>query len=233
MKDISANNKDKEKLIKKEESDLLLRADKVIYVSKLTCEEQMRLYPESSKKMTYVPIPFNEEYLTHDYIPGKKINMVYCGDYNSIVRNIIPLYDAVAHSDFLDLTICGNSDIKLNQKDNIHVYSRVPFSKVKELQDNADILVHLSNLQGTQIPGKIYQYSGTNQIILFILDGDSNEIRSQFERYNRYIFTENNRDAIESSLRDIYAGQMQIENKPVEAFSKKHISQQIITDIEG
>ena len=232
LNDIAANNNKKAALIKKEEERLLLLADMIVYVSRLTCEEQKKLYPNASSKMTYIPIPYMSETITKHYVSGSKIHLVYCGDYNSNVRNIMPLFDAINGLDFAEITICGNSDLTIDSTDNVHIYSRVPFAKVTELHDNADVLVHISNLNGTQIPGKIYQYSGTNQIILFILDGDVEGLKLQFQKYNRYIFAQNTPSSIVDALKKIYTGDTTVSNHPVRDFSKEAIAQTLISRIE-
>ena len=113
--------------------------------------------------------------------------------------------------------------------DNITVNERLPWDKVQELEKKADILVHLSNLRGSQIPGKIYQYSGTNKPILFILDGDINKIKEQFEAYNRYVFCLNNLMNIQKTVEEmVCSGKEYI---PVPEFDKKIIAQEVLNDI--
>ena len=228
--DITSKNNKKAELIKKEERRLLSKANKVIYVSKLTKEKQKCLYPESADKMIHIAIPYmkKEFYNLREIGNMTRMKLVYCGDYNSSVRNILPLYNAVNDLENVHLTICGGSDIRLESTEKVTVYGRVSYEKVKQLEKEADVLVHLSNLSGTQIPGKIYQYSGTNKPILFILDGEKQELRNVFERYNRYVFSNNNVENICSILKEGCNDGQEINQEPVEEFSPRFIASKIL-----
>ena len=59
--DITRTDKKNSEIVKREEQRLLSKADKIVYVSKLTKEQQQKLYPESRDKMTYYPIPYMNE----------------------------------------------------------------------------------------------------------------------------------------------------------------------------
>ncbi|MFJ7974813.1 hypothetical protein ACIQZI_03735 [Peribacillus sp. NPDC096379] len=228
LSDITRNNKLLNSKIKKEEKRLFKFANKIIYVSKLTLNEQKKIYPNYAIKMDYAPIP----YVKKEIYPNSDINkgiltFLYCGDYSSKIRNIKPLYDAINNSRH-KLIICGLSDISLESTDRIKVYPRVSFEKTKEFEKDCDVLVHLSNTMGTQIPGKIYQYSGTNKLILFILDGPKEILLKTFNKYNRYIFADNNKN-------EIFGKVVRIENKEFENtkfvvgnFSPENIANKII-----
>lgn len=222
------NNINNTKLIKEEEVKLLSKATKVVYVSNLTLIDQQKRYPDYAWKMMFLPIPYIETTLYPDNRLNDKrtIELVYCGDYNSSVRNILPLVQVVQNSTRLHLTLCGNTDKAILPTGSITVYGRSDYSMVRNLESHADILVHLSNIKGTQIPGKIYHYSSTNKPILFILDGDVNGILSQFEQYKRYEFCLNTPDSITNKIQHLLVSDKQF--KPVEAFRNVTICSNII-----
>lgn len=226
--DITRKDKKNSEIVKREEQRLLSKADKIVYVSKLTKEQQQKLYPESRDKMTYYPIPYmNENIFTlRDLKSVSEVRLAYCGDYNVAVRNILPLYNAVKDMKNIQLTICGGSDKPVESCKNVTVYGRVSFEQVREIEEKADILVHLSNLSGSQIPGKIYQYSGTNKPILFILDGEIEKVKEQFSQYARYSFTSNNEQDIEKTIIEMVNANSEF--KPVLDFSKTKISKSIL-----
>ena len=223
LNDITLSKKTNKSKIALEEKKLLALADKVAHVTKMTLEEQQKMYKGYAKKMIYLPIPYIEEkiYPVQELHEKKKVNLVYCGDYNPNVRNIIPLCEAVEQMQGIHLTICGNSSMTLRPYKNSTIYKRIPYKQVGELEAKADILVHLSNLYGTQIPGKIYQYSGTNKPILFILDGDKEKVMNQFEEFSRYIFSENEVSKIKSAIESIIEKEQNY--TPVNFFSKERI----------
>lgn len=228
LSDITRKSKLLDSRIKKEENRLLKYASKVVYVSNLTLEEQQKIYPQYAKKMTYEPIPYViEEIYSEDDLRKESLTFLYCGDYSSDVRNIKPLYDAIKNTKH-KLIICGNSDLKLEGTDRIKIYSRVSFKKTKELERRSDVLVHLSNLSGTQIPGKIYQYSGTNKPILFILDGNNNLLRETFDKYNRYIFCRNDNKNISQLIEGINSGEFDDTRFIIQDFKAKEIAARIV-----
>jgi len=229
--DITRKNNFLNARIKKEEIKLMKYARKVIYVSKLTLKEQQNLYKQYASKMFYEPIPYAKEeiYPVNDK-QTKSLTFLYCGDYSSNIRDIRPLYDSIKKTHH-KLIICGNSDIKLESTDRIKVFPRVSFEKTKEFESECDILVHLSNLSGTQIPGKIYHYSGTNKPILFILDGDKEELLKAFTKYKRYIFTENKVREIENKISRISQGEYNNTSFVVVDFSPRKVARAIIGDI--
>ncbi len=216
------------KVVYKEEERLISGADKVVYVSKLTLKKQQERYSLFSNKMEYHPIPYNREIITDNGVLKDKqlVKLVYCGDYNSRVRNIAPFYEAIREMDGVKAVIYGGSDLQLLSNYKMTIKPRQPYEEVEKAEGEGDILVHLSNLHGGQIPGKIYQYSGTNKPILFILDGDCELLKKEFEKYNRYVFAMNNKDAIIKAINSIV--QISKEYHPVKEFSKKEIASQII-----
>ncbi len=221
--DVSIANSQSRSDIYMEEKKLLEKADEVYYVSEATLTTQKQNYPESAGIMHHIPIPYQKKrvYTIRDLKNATQLELCYCGDYPSIYRNIKPLYDAVNSIDGAHLTICGASDIKLDETDKVTILPRQGHKKVEEIEKKSDILVHLSNNSGTQIPGKIYQYSGTNKPILFIKDGKSEFTSEPFEKYNRYVFTDNDCDAIKQSVNRIRMNKQKW--SPVDDFDKKRV----------
>lgn len=215
-------------IIKKEERKLLKRPDKIFYVSPLTLEEEKKIFPEYANKMDVLFPTYQNESI---YKPVKKIKKVgYFGDYNSDIRDIMPLYNAIKDSNY-ELVVCGNSDLKLESTENISINGRVSFGKVKEFEKEVDLLVHISNRSGTQIPGKIYQYMGTNKPILFILDGPEELFIKVFEPFNRVMFCENYEEDIISTIKRFNAGGYNLKMEPVEEFNNIRCAEKILLEM--
>lgn len=228
LADITRRNKLLDYRIKKEEDRLLKYATKIVYVSYLTLKEQQKIYPFYANKMTYEPIPYiKEEIYSLTDLRKEFLTFLYCGDYFSHIRNIRPLYDAINTTKH-KLIICGDSDIKLKSTEQVKILPRITFEKTKELESECDVLVHLSNLKGTQIPGKIYQYSGTNKLILFILDGNEEALTSIFKKYGRYVFCRNNIRDIKRAITEISKGIYDETRFVVEDFSSLKVAERII-----
>ena len=220
----------------KEEHRILPKADEIIYVSPITLEYQKQEFTESADKMRWLPLPayFSSENTEIDY---SVLRFGYFGDYSSNVRNLKPFYN-VAYNNKLTTTICGSTDETFESTDCVSVFPRIPIDELKKHEDNTNVLVFLCNLRGGQIPGKIYQQSATNKLILFILDGTNEEmkiIRDYFSQFNRYIFCENNEDSILNAINNIpkYLEDERY-TKPLDVFSPKNIAKCIInkTDLD-
>lgn len=228
LSDITKNSKSLSLKIKKEENRLLKYASKVIYVSDLTLKEQKKIYPHYAAKMFHVPIPYIKKAIYPVYDKrSESLTFLYCGEYLSGVRDIKPLYESIKAAGH-KLVICGNSDLKLESTDRIKIYPRISFEKTRDLEKECDVLVHLSNLKGSQIPGKIYQYSGTNKLILFILDGKAEELFNTFSKYKRYIFCRNNIADISDAIMKISRGMYKDTKFAVEDFEPARIARRII-----
>ena len=210
--------------IKEEEHRLLQEASEIVYVSPLTLMYQKRYFPDCADKMSCVPLPallFEEE-------QGKQTNeefsVGYFGDYYSQTRDLSPFYEAIKRTGYR-CYIYGDSDLSLEKTDKIEISGRVTLDKLQEIQDKTTVLVHLCNLRGGQIPGKIYHYSVTDKPILFILDGTEEEqkaLRTYFEPFNRYYFCRNTADEIEETLNRIH--KTNITFKAIDAFLPKNVT---------
>lgn len=217
-------------IIKREEKRLISLADMVVYVSPFTLETQQKVYSEYKEKMQFLPIPYQEEII---YYNKQKANLRigYFGDYYSRNRNILPLYNAIRKQTDKELIICGNSDVELEKKENIEIYNRQSIQKVRELEENVDILVCVCNSMGTQIPGKIYHYAATNKPILILLDGEyADKIKKYVEEYNRYIICKNDIEDISKIINDnekIYK-----EYLPCEKLKSRSIASKLIEMLE-
>lgn len=224
--DINKNSIIPSNVIKREEKRLIGLCDEVVYVSPFTLEQQQKNYPEYKDKMKFVPIPYIEEKI-FTKVSNSKITLGYFGDYKSSDRNIKPLYDAIIKDNDCYLNICGNSDIKLEVKENVSIRPRQKMNVVEELEKNSDILVCICNKKGTQIPGKIYHYAATNKPILIILDGDKKEeLRKYFESFNRYKLCENTEEDIIKAIKDII--NERVEYKPLSLLSSEKIAKEFI-----
>ncbi len=203
---------------KREEEKLLGKASKIVYVSKLTLEQQKKEYSAYREKMLFSPPAYLEERRTVPENVKHPMKVVYCGNYSSSARNILPFYHAMQKSGY-SVMICGNGDAEILDTANLKHRSRVTFGEAEQVEEEADVLVYLCNKKGSQIPGKIYQYMGTCKYILFILDGDRERIREIFEPYQRFVFCGNQEEEILDSLREIESGKFEKTRFVVKEFS--------------
>lgn len=216
--------------IKQEEHQLLKAAQEIYYVSPLTLKYQKTHFPDCAEKMKHLPLPFLK--FGDDTTREHSTNCVvgYFGDYYSKTRNLIPFYQAVEESG-AQANIFGDSDLFLKVTDRINISRRVTLDKLAELQDTTGVLVHLCNLKGGQIPGKIYHYSATRKPILFILDGTEEEkaiIKKYFQSFNRYHFCNNTKEEILKVLNELIRGKEDCDKEPVMEFHPRTVVSKLL-----
>ena len=188
--------------LKSKEKQLFSCADKIVYVSPFTLDEQRIIFPSYSDKMSFIPIPYSKKRIYDNIKKSDEVlKLGYFGDYTSKVRNIVPLYN-VCKKEILNLTIAGYSDLFLDKTENVSILPRIPQYKVEELESYCDILICLLNNKGTQIPGKIYQYAATNKPIIIILDGERKEqFINYFNKFNRFVLCKNSEESILDAIK--------------------------------
>lgn len=210
------------------EYKILKKATKVMYVSPLTLNQQKKMFKRISDKMFFLPLPYQREvYYTE---PSNQLPLVgYFGNYNTIARDITPLYDAFKYETSMELIIAGDSELKLEKRENIQIFQRISKEKVDEFERQCDILICLANKKGTQIPAKANYYSATNKPILFILDGDESNLKSYLSNYNRFVFARNNIEDILKQLRWILSSDQRW--FPVKELSSHYIAERLISEL--
>lgn len=216
------------------EKKLLDQASKILYVTPLTLAQQKKLFPEDASKMDWLPLPTYFSENNSEFKEGT-FTFGYFGQYFTQVRNLKPVYDAIneLHQEFI---ICGEPHDLFRQTETIHIYPRMSPDKLVEYENKTNVLIFVANLGGGQIPGKIYQYSGTNKWILFILDGTAEEkavLKEYFEKYERYVFCENTVDSIKNAINKILMGKVDtVKNSPVNYFEAKSIVNEILNKMD-
>lgn len=206
----------------REEKRLLALAEKVCYVSPLTLRNQQQLFPESAEKMFWQPLP----YYYKDTLAEQRVfdcNVYgYFGAYYPAARDLQPFYEA-AKATGVEVNICGDPANLFSTTEHIHIHPRLPLNELKPIEDSTNVLVFLCNRKGGQIPGKIYQYSATNKVILFIMDGTEEEqhvLKEYFGKFKRYIFCQNTVEDITRAIRQIESGNLgELRNVPLDDFN--------------
>lgn len=213
----------KSQTIFQEEHQLLLAATEIYYVSPLTLDYQKELFSACAAKMKHIPLP----YLVFSEDTSAKCNFSfgYFGDYYSHTRNLLPFYQALRKSGYPG-RIYGDSDLHLEPTEQITVSGRVTLDVLEKVQSETGVLVHLCNLHGGQIPGKIYHYSATQKPILFILDGtpeEQSQIKNYFNQFHRYFFVPNEEKQIYDAITAIMQNSEVYMCKKVDAFAPRNV----------
>lgn len=208
------------------EESLLRPADKICYVSPFTCDEQKALFPKQSNKMIFLPTPS----LEYNEVSEKdeKFSIGYFGSYNSVARNLVPFYEAAKNIPDAQFYIIGDSDIVLNEQENIVVKSRVSPKELETYMSQIDVIVCLMNVKGNQIPGKLYHDASSTKDIMLIKDGEyGSQIEEFFSKYEHYTFVDNNVEDIQNAILN-YIQNGVPKREPVEAFKAINVAKALI-----
>lgn len=220
-------------MVKRVESQLLSKADTVVYVSPFTAEAQKSIYPQITSKINFIPIAYIERDVHHNTKREEPtyLRVGYFGDYFSENRDIMPICK-VAEEGNIQLIIAGNSDIDISNKKGITVSGRLSYKKIKELESSCDVLVCICNRKGTQIPGKVYHYAATNKPILIITDGDSKPLKDYLKSFDRYILCDNNPVSIKEAIGEIALGHISVSCEPSTHLESANIAKRFLNSIE-
>ena len=214
-----------------EEKRILDTAEKVCYVSPITLEKQKQLFPNAADKMFWQPVPSYGNGGVLARADHEGITFGYFGNYYPEVRDLEPFYTA-AKAEGIDVSICGDPSGLFEATDKIRILPRIGIRDLHRIEEKTDILVFVCNRRGGQIPGKIYEYSETDRIILFIMDGTEEEqqvIKAFFSPLNRYVFCDNDTESIQAAIRRIKSDDLSgIRNEPAKCFAPSDIVKRIL-----
>ena len=157
----------KDRKARREEARLLALSDRVVYTSPMTLDAMKKPSIFRKEKPFSYLLMLNLVYILLQFIRGTI--RFFTHDYHQD-RDIMPLYHAADENKNVRLSIVGNSNIELSERDNIAITKRVPVAQLSKLEEDADVLVCILNKKGTQIPGKAFHYAATNRPILMLYE---------------------------------------------------------------
>lgn len=191
------------------EKMLLHKADHVVYVSPLTRDYYAKLYPQIKEKLNYIPRGYFKK-VTSDRKDTSNIRLVYTGVLNLSGRNIFNLLDAISQynttaSRKIDVGLygCFSEDIinKAAKYPFVDLHGSVDYENILRVYSEADMLVFLSNAaSSTQIPGKLFDYSGTNLPILCLVQNENSDICTFLNKSDRNLIINNTKEDISANM---------------------------------
>lgn len=188
--------------IKLYEGNILRKADKIIYVTPFTAEAQKSVYPKYADKIFFIPLPA-DMHTTNTISSPDMLRVAYLGDYNPAFRNVRSLYEACKQLNFVRLTIAGHGPGYGNTP-NITILPRVPQEKALQIEGEADVIVCVCNMRGTQIPGKILYKTSSDKHILVVMEKEQHEqMLRYFESFNRFYICDNTIESIAQSIQSL------------------------------
>lgn len=189
---------------KLKEKKLLEKADLIFYVSPFTLEEIKNRYINLENKIKYLSRGFLEE-VYKEKSNEKEIIVSYTGvlNQNRNISNFIQLIEDynIKNTLKMKLDIYGNVDNNvlkdMKRFSCVEYFGNISFEKIKNVYKQSDYLLFVDNGKNTtQIPGKIYDYLGTNNKIICLFR-EKNEIYEYFKKeLGLLVYQENEIDII-------------------------------------
>lgn len=198
---------------KKHERKLLTSADIVFYVSVPTLNEMKAVFPECAHKMRYIPRGYATEVVREQRSKERsELVMLYTGFLNAtrdISQFCLALKEFNCRSEvqiklklcgFLDAysqeVIKGNPDIKFcGQKD---------YAEIIEEYRQCDALLYIGNPGGAnQIPGKLFDYLGTDNSVLALVNNEQDETTEFLKSLGRVVLVVNHNTEIVAALEKV------------------------------
>lgn len=176
VEDIGLDNLQKIRA-KKKEKELLKLADKIFYVSPITAVQIKKAYKEIEPKVFYIPRGFLDEVVTKTNDGKEELIITYTGilnknrDITIFLEKIKEYNQKETNGKKIRFDFYGsieNDYLEKLQVYNFFYYNgNISFRQIKKVYEETDYLLFVDNGENTtQIPGKIYDYLGTNKKII-------------------------------------------------------------------
>ena len=199
-----------------DENKLLKSANTIVYVSKVTADLMKDKKKFIASKINYIPRSYYSVVEKKLQPIVRNYSITYAGNITSSTgRNILDFINAISFYNetnepailvnIYSPVIDGIMKDQLLSKACVNINSGVDFDKIPDIYANSDALLFISNKGGTSmIPGKFYDYLGTNLPIICLM-ADINDNVSTFVKSfgDKCIVLENDTEKIIDKLPNI------------------------------
>lgn len=224
------------------EKNLIKKCDFVVYVSEPTTVEMMRKYPSFAEKIHFIPRGYYFK-IIKKINPGIKypVHITYTGTVGlgRNMKNIVEsvnLYNTYHKQNRIIIDFYSNITdelLKYNVYDCVVFHNTVDFENMKDVYERSDILLFVSNCSSTtQIPGKLFDYLGTNLPILCLVNNKTDAVFNFINRHKQCIIVNNTKDSIVNFMDEILASQKNIYSTE-ERYSPNSIAISIINMVDN
>lgn len=202
-------------VIRIKEKNLIKKCDFVVYVSEPTTQEMTRKYASFAEKIHYIPRSYYFKIFKKINSDIKyPIHITYTGavglgrNMKNIVESI-NLYNTYHKQNRIILDFYSNITdelLKYYSFDCVVVHKSVDYENMKGVYERSDMLLFVSNSSSTtQIPGKLFDYLGTNLPILCLVNNRNDAVFNFLNKHKQCIIVNNSKDSILNCINDILA----------------------------
>ena len=183
--------------------------DIMILTNKKVLENLTVKYPFLKEKETLILEQGFVEREYHDRKENSVFTILYTGTFYEDFRNPSELAKALASLGFEFRFIVAGRNEQFNTffeplKQKYQALGFTAHQKVLKLQEEADLLVHISNKQVEQVPGKFYEYLGADKPMLVIYQDEKDQLLPLCKEIGIKTVCQNELSAIKDMIEGIY-----------------------------
>lgn len=225
---------------KKREKELLNKADKIIYTSEITKKIISNCNPILKNKIYYIPRSYYTEVrknlsFKHDYY-----RIIYTGVLSQertfeFFLEAIDIYNLHSNKKKIKVEFYGNYLPSVSQKIEsfrcAKAYNSVDFEEILKLYSESDGLLFISNHHSsTQIPGKIFDYMGTELPVICLVNNYEDDLFKMLVSLSKCIVIKNDKTEILNKMPLIIEKMKNIDPININ-FSPTSIAQEILKEL--
>ena len=187
------------------------QCDTLLFTSEKTVKYILETYPGlGNKKILVIRQGFDQEAQegpAADRNPA--FTFCYTGTFYRDFRNPSHLIAALQNLDFpFQFVIAGRNEGFY--PDFSALGNQVKFSgllsnqEAIDLQKKSDLLIHMTNKDSLQVPGKVFEYLGSKRPILCVSQNEDDESSELIKKLNAGVVVENKPDDLKRALNELY-----------------------------
>lgn len=195
---------------KYKEKCILYSADKVIYISELTAQAMKKMYPKIENKINYIPRSY---YCSIENIEDRSkkdiLDIIYPGNlyYGRTCKELLEDISIYNKTNDIQFRVKFYGNYLNNEKeflkkfDFVEIHRTVSYENLLDVFKKSDALLFISNnANSTQIPGKLFDYMGTNLPIICIVS-ENKKLNSFLSQYKKCLIYKNNFENLADKIR--------------------------------
>ncbi|WP_027631811.1 glycosyltransferase [Clostridium hydrogeniformans] len=230
------------------EKKVVEKVDRLLFTTNKTLALYERKFNIDKEKLDIVYRGYNlDEYVKNkgirnrlNYIKPDKFNIIHTGVMYSDLRDITPLVNALnilkikyeeiyskINIIFIGFFTDYNDKCMLNKFECIEIHDPIPFKEVIKYIENADTLLLYGNKNSTQVPGKVFEYIGSEAPILTILGDEKDELRDFMKNIDKGPVILNDEKELILGIKELFK-----ENKKWKRRIEQYEWENVVKDLE-
>lgn len=200
-------------LLKRLEKNVVKWAERIIVTNNSMREYFYEKYRLNPKKIQIITQGFDAKSFDIQFkdsnLQNHLFTLSYTGSFYKKERDPSKLFEALKELEFpLRIIIAGRNEQFIPKESHLRekiLYKGfVPLFESLRIQRESHVLIHLSNRQKKQVPGKFFEYIGSGRPILCIKEKDEDETAILTETLRVGIVCKNEKDSIKEAVKRLF-----------------------------